>query len=295
MKELAAKEKAEARAQRREQRVHLAFQIELKAREEAIARGEVVPDMETMDAEPDSADASSGPHLHLNDDGLLLTDVGLVVPFHAVNQQQRRRSRSGRRARRHGSSSSSSSPSQNSRCFSVEKAIAEEFPAVRILLLLTKIDCLPREALHALLDTIPHEIPAILWKNSTMKPTKRSRKPGRLLGIRKFPRDGLSARFVYGPDALMEVAVSPRFDVVSAKLPKIPRFLDQCVGDRVLRGGSPRSAACDSAEFPAVSCRSGNNRGGFGIASDRRFDSTFHGSRYSLATTAGISVLRLSV
>lgn len=98
MKELAAKEKAEARAKRREQRVSIAHPIDSKAREEAIARGEEVPDMEPMEAEAAPADASSAVHLHLNDDGATLTDVPSLSPSHAVNQQQRRDSRSRRRA-----------------------------------------------------------------------------------------------------------------------------------------------------------------------------------------------------
>lgn len=98
MKELAAKEKAEARAKRREQRVDITHLIDPKAREEAIARGEEVPDMEPMEAEDAPADASNPVRLHLNDDGATLTDVPTLSPFHAVNQQQRRDSRSRRRS-----------------------------------------------------------------------------------------------------------------------------------------------------------------------------------------------------
>lgn len=101
MKELAAKEKAEARAKRREQRVDITHSIDSKAREEAIARGEEVPDMEPMEpmeAEDAPADASNPVRLHLNDDGATLTDVPTLSPFHAVNQQQRRDSRSRRRS-----------------------------------------------------------------------------------------------------------------------------------------------------------------------------------------------------
>ena len=104
MKELAAKEKAEARAKRREQRVDITHSIDSKAREEAIARGEEVPDMEPMEAEDAPADASNPVRLHLNDDGATLTDVPSLSPSHAVNQQQRRDSRSRRRPRRHSTS-----------------------------------------------------------------------------------------------------------------------------------------------------------------------------------------------
>ena len=134
------------------------------------------------------------------------------------------------------------------------QAIADEFPTTRVILILTKIDLVPRALLSSLLRTLSAELPVLLWKNTTLPPQTRSRgrKPARFLGVRKIPRQASFANFVFGPDYLMEVPSSPRFHLVSPKHPEIPRGMDQRGRGRVLRRGAPRSAPRHHAEFPAV-------------------------------------------
>ena len=294
MKELAAKEKADARAKRRAERVGVPSEIDSKAREEAIARGEAVPEMEPAETEEAPADASNSVQIRLNDDGATLTDVAVPWRSHAVNQQQRRDSGGDRRSRRDGTHSPPPAP-QNTRCFSVEKAIADEFPNARLILVVTKIDFVPRAQLTALLDTLSAELPVVLWKNPSPppKPRPRRRKPTHFFGVRNTPRQNGFAHFAFGPDYLMEVRSSPRFHLVSPQHPEVPRGLDQCRGDRLLRRGPPHGAPHADGQLPAVPRGPAVHRGAVAAAAHRRRHPAFHGSRGGFAADARAAALRL--
>lgn len=169
-----------------------------QAKEEAIARGEEVPEEEVMEEQTDPGIIPSG------DDATVLTHVLSYSPLDQIigNSDVLLEIVDARDA--------IVSPFvhfhlQNSRCFSVEKAISSEMPEKVVILVLTKIDLVPHSVLLELVNTISSDIPVLCMKNCTLKPVKKRRKHPRFFPISLHHRENDISNFSFGNSSLMEV------------------------------------------------------------------------------------------
>ncbi|KAK8830508.1 hypothetical protein WA577_004240 [Blastocystis sp. JDR] len=167
LKQAEQQQKADARERRRQQ----------KMKEEAIARGEAVPESESdMEEEMDPGVIPKGDNATvlthiINNSDVILEVVDARDPI-------------------------------NSRCLSVEKAITEEMPEKVIIILLNKIDLVPRDVLAKTVDTLSKDFPVICFKNRNLASTSKFAR-NRSLGITKNPRDTEYLNYDFGNDYLL--------------------------------------------------------------------------------------------
>ena len=109
---------------------------------------------------------------------------------------------------------------QNSRCFSVEKAVTEEMPEKTMIILLTKIDLVPKDILEKVFAWIEYDeqtiaslsaqFPVICWMNSTIaqfqtKTKRHDPLASRYIEIAENKREQSYRKFNFGCDYLMKV------------------------------------------------------------------------------------------
>ncbi|KAK8790446.1 hypothetical protein WA171_001969, partial [Blastocystis sp. BT1] len=93
----------------------------------------------------------------------------------------------------------------NSRCLSVEKALATEMPEKVVILILNKIDLVPKEILKQTMRNLSGDIPVILWKcgREGMK-KKRHAHQNREIAISRNAHNTELDCFSFGVDYLMK-------------------------------------------------------------------------------------------